>query len=391
MAAPINALLSYADSTDTWIRCGNDQVWLTFWNLIAMVRQFGEDEETWPNLFSGELGEIVSVPKRVGRPLGKGHVMWDTGDAVLGIVAAINCATREREYILAETQHYLDEINPPHRRIAIGDAEQLAATCIVIAWSHPTVLLLLGTDNQNVLSWAKRGYSKKGAALVLIQETARWVAVRKCQVEGVYVRSGHNFSPDWMTRTPSIKVHAWAGKNGFARAHFQAMREELAHEYRENIVGGIAMPLQRTISQVTDDRICVEWNSSGGVVASVTREFGMEIQFIGARHDNVTNQFCERYGYEAYSDGAIFLFGGSARTESEVVQFRELVKIYKPQKAVLIAPYGVGVGDCAWDVFGIADSTRYGDVMGSLWKIGVIGIKNLAMLTGPSILDMQLR
>ena len=47
----------------------------------------------------------------------------------------------------------------------------------------------------------EKGYAKRGAALILNQETPKWIANRNAQVEGVYVRSGHNFSPDWMART----------------------------------------------------------------------------------------------------------------------------------------------------------------------------------------------
>ena len=42
------------------------------------------------------------------------------------------------------------------------------------------------------------------------------------------------------------------------------------------------------------------------------------------------------------------------------------------------------MGDCEWDVFGIVDSKRYGDVMGSLWQIGAIGVSNLEMIDVPS-------
>ena len=47
MASPINALMSFSDSTDTWIRCDVDQVWLAFWNLMQMVRSLSEEPETW--------------------------------------------------------------------------------------------------------------------------------------------------------------------------------------------------------------------------------------------------------------------------------------------------------------------------------------------------------
>ena len=86
------------------------------------------------------------------------------------------------------------------------------------------------------------------------------------------------------------------------------------------------------------------------------------------------NRFCQWCDYMPYGGGAIFLLGGAARAEAEVVQFRELANIYKHQVAVLLSPYGVGMGDCQWGVFGIAD--------GPLWQVGVIGSQHLDMLAG---------
>ena len=37
-AAPINALLRYSDSTGTWTRCDNAQIWIALWNLVRLLR-----------------------------------------------------------------------------------------------------------------------------------------------------------------------------------------------------------------------------------------------------------------------------------------------------------------------------------------------------------------
>ena len=100
IVSPVNALLSFAEQTGTWIRCGNDQVWLAFWNLVEHVRKMGEGDHDWESIFHGTLEQITPVPKRAGRPKSQGKTIWATGDAVLERIGAINWESME--YILEE-------------------------------------------------------------------------------------------------------------------------------------------------------------------------------------------------------------------------------------------------------------------------------------------------
>ena len=65
-ASPVNGLLPFADSTNTWVRCRNDQIWIAFWNLMAFVRSMGEEDDNWEQLFNGRLDQNIPAPKRVG-------------------------------------------------------------------------------------------------------------------------------------------------------------------------------------------------------------------------------------------------------------------------------------------------------------------------------------
>ena len=78
----------------------------------------------WNSLFRGRLEQVIAVPKRVGRMRGQGRAIWATGDAALQRIGAINWDNKE--YILEETKPFLGDVNPPHRRVIIGDDEQLA-------------------------------------------------------------------------------------------------------------------------------------------------------------------------------------------------------------------------------------------------------------------------
>ena len=266
----------------------------------------GGEDSNCGNLFHGSLDQITPLPKRVGRKKGEGRVVWDTGDAVLERIGAINWETKE--YIVEDTKAFLLEITPTHRGVAIGDAEQLAASSIILACSHAEVLWLLVTDNRNVLAWERKGFAKKGDDAILNQETSKWMSSRRSQVEGVFIRSGRNFSPDWMTRTSYDAIEQWASHRGFRMIRLDPLWGEKIQDFRRIKVAEVTMPDDRVENTNSPNLLCVEWNSGGWRFVEDARRFGLTVQFAQSRHDLVTNQFCQRYGFGPYRGGDIFLF-----------------------------------------------------------------------------------
>ena len=149
------------------------------------------------------------------------------------------------------------------------------------------------------MSWngPKKGYAKRGIASVE-QGTSRWVETRRFHVEGVYARSGRNFSPDWMYRASWGQIEAWAGRNKLPRVHFRCMWGELMSEHRRDVSEEITTPKCRTIKHAQYKRLCAEWNSAGGAVTTASREFGLDLRFPNSRHGRVTKQLCRRYTSE---------------------------------------------------------------------------------------------
>ena len=195
-------------------------------------------------LVFGTSGKIIPAPNRVGIKKSRWEPVWATGDAVLGRIGAVNWETRE--YISEETAEFLDEIAPLRRRIFICDAEQLAATSIALVWSHSPTLLLLGNDNRHFLAWPRKGRTDKGASLTPNQETSKLIAGRCSQVEGVYLRSGHNFSPDWAARTTPGNIEGWA----------RHLRGEMMSDYRSLMAKEVMMPEERTERRDEQHRFC---------------------------------------------------------------------------------------------------------------------------------------
>ena len=209
--APFNALIGYADGAGTWVRCEDDQMWISLWNLVKFLIKCSQGHATWDVLFGGSLLDLIPISKRLSSPIPECKVMWETGDSAMGRFAAINWATKE--FIVEDSVDYLDDVNPKKRRVIISDAEQLAATSIVLTWGESETVLFMGTDNQNVLAWPNNGFAKLGVALTLNQEAEEWVSRRKIVAEGFYLRSGYNFSADLVSRTNLDAILEWGNQS----------------------------------------------------------------------------------------------------------------------------------------------------------------------------------
>ena len=371
-SGPLNALLQYADSTDTWIRCYNAQIMISFWNLVKLIRSLSRDTDVWPKLFKGSLLDAISMDQRLCSNNPPVSVTWITGAAVLNQFAVINWS--RREYVIEETGAYIDEVSPGYRRTIIGDAEQLAASWAIVVWGGSEQIMLLGTDNQNVLAWTSNGYAKQGAALVLNQETPKWIAKKNIAVEGFYLRSGRNFSADWMSRSDVQTVVEWAGRVGFTRIRFNPYWNEFIRSWRH---GRISIwnpkPNKVILKPSSVHGCCVDWNSSGGVVAQAAfSRPNLVVRYLFPRHNQASREIGKHVDYHPYVGGTIALMGGSAQTEPELQQFLRAVATYCPETSVLMTPFGISMHQSIWTNVLVIDGASYGDVIAGVWQVGII-------------------
>ena len=362
MTAPFNALIGYAGGTGAWVRCGNDQMWIAVWNLMRFLLKCSQDHTTWDALFEGTLLDLIPVSKRLSFPVPVCQTMWATGDAALGRFAAINWTTKE--FIVEDSVEYLDDVNPNGRRVIISDVEQLAATSIMVTWGEPGTVLLLGTDNQNVLAWTHNGFAKLGIAITLNQETAKWLSRNKAIVEGFYLRSGHNFSADWMSRANLDAILDWAESAGFRRARFKARRNTFISKWKQNQSEGWEPgPVLIERKLPCFEGKCAEWNIAGGGLTRAAMDMGVPVEYLYPRHTSVIEWMSRDCGLKPYMAGEIALLGGAAQTEHEVAQFEWVIETYQPKAAVIMVPLGLELDEIQWDHVYIVDGAQHGDVL----------------------------
>ena len=92
---PFGAPMRYLASTGAWVRWDNDQVWISLWDHVRLMRSMAGSKEIWTSLFRGSLLGVISVEKRRLRTNPPVTATWAIGDSALTRLAAFNWERRE--------------------------------------------------------------------------------------------------------------------------------------------------------------------------------------------------------------------------------------------------------------------------------------------------------
>ena len=207
-------MLSYSDSTETWIRCGQWDVWRCYWSVIFFLRvMVSNHQDGWGNLFKGHIGELLPVHKRIPGPTPCLPNLWTTGDATLTRLAAINWRTREffSEPVRNFTAPFQRVLHEP----CIDENELIAQAAIIVEWAGNSIKeeLIPGMDNMSALSWLNYGHARRGPATRIQVGVFFWPAIHKVRIPPFCLRPGHNSPIDFLTRTSETQVQEWGDQN----------------------------------------------------------------------------------------------------------------------------------------------------------------------------------
>ena len=168
-----------------------------------------------------------------------------------------------------------------------------------------------GADNQKVSAWPKKGYPKKGSALVLNQDTPRVIAVKRYTAEPYYLRICHNFSADWVARAEIQEVMLRASRRGFKRLRFKPCWGEWVADRLGNPLGEVTMPYARfRVSAKQGNLRVVEWSGAGAAFAVESEQFGICTQYLHPRHGRMVIQLGQYRKFGQYQGGVANLLGG---------------------------------------------------------------------------------
>ena len=161
-AVPLDALLDYPDESSLWARCADSELWHSFWNMIAFLRNIMAKHNERKALFEGSLLDLPPDPVRLSGPSIRERVFWFSGDAALTRVSRINWS--KRGFICCLVIDLLDHFTPRHQKsIIIADIDLLPLVISVVIWaiSGEGIVHIVVTDNINSISWMDRRKAKR--------------------------------------------------------------------------------------------------------------------------------------------------------------------------------------------------------------------------------------
>ena len=206
-------MLSFADSTETWIRRSQWAHLRCFWSVIFFLRNLSRRENeapTWENLFCGSIGELLPIHKRLS-----GHrqclpALWTTGYATLARFSAINW--RARESFSENIADFISAFANSSDATYINENELIAQAAMVAEWAGNSISeeLIPGVGNMSSLSWLSQGHARHGIAERIQVGVYFWMALRRIRISPFYLRSARSISSDFLTRTTDSEITQWA-------------------------------------------------------------------------------------------------------------------------------------------------------------------------------------
>ena len=377
LAEPINRMLSYADSTETWIRCSQWDTWHCYWSVIFFLREMAlKHQEVWTNLFKGHLEELLPVHKRISGPTQCLPILWTTGDATLTRFAAINWRTRE--FFSEPVKDFIAPFQRVMHDPCINENELVAQAAMIVEWAGKSIKeeLIPGMDNMSALSWLNFGHSRHGPAARIQVGVFFWLAIHKIRISPFFLRSGHNFSSDFLTRTTETQIQEWADQHLMTRIR-------LGRRW-ENFVGTTLAMQQYPEMSVTPTvhynplknlaAVFVELNPRSFSMCHFANGFGLRSEWLDPAHSEIA-KLASTAGCCEYIDGPILLLT-SFVTSSEDLENLEFTS-RTAQPVFTIAVFHVDLdlrpNRLIWNQKLIIDSAVIGDVIAGLWNIWICG------------------
>ena len=248
-------------------------------------------------------------------------------------------------------------------------------------------IVIVGTDDQNVFSWMRKGNARVGRSRRILTAFPIWCIHRGIEVIPFYLRSHHNSSADLITRANAEGLSAWEARQEMARAKLPWWRETFCRY--GNVIkwsSALVSAIPRVPSPIAGTNVTVvEWNGSNFPGAWISRQYGCQLFCLHPRwHDSSPKQ-CNLPWRKTGSPDILI---GAAKSSKECTNFIEITKEWTPWVAYLvtpseISPIGKEVG--IWPHHLWFDSSTIGDGMGEIWNLFVASkhpvgsIKNGAM------------
>ena len=374
---PIDALLGCSDEAGIWAECGNAQWWLAFWESMKSIQLIRNDETQWARLFSGPLERLLPPEQRFACPHYPERVIWNPGDATLTTVDGVSWFGKEFFAMGAPDLTRTFKRNPS-KEVIIGECELLATLLVVLIWGlrdGVERILIVRADNLNVFHWSQNWKAKSGTACRMLQALVDYMVTNRIEVIPRYVRSGHNFSGDHLSRTDEEGIQHWGTCNHMARVFLPDGWETFCEQWEPEIdfspmsVIDIPSYIREHRKEVT----CCEWRPSCFTFVACTRRLGINCFVHEPDHAIVYQQLGD---CTEWNGQHVDLMCGMVWADLELSDFFHGVCHLRPSASVAITPSTfIDPKSCPrmWDDCILVDSDALGSVHNQKWRLYIWG------------------
>ena len=310
--------------------------------------------------------------------------MWMSGDATLETIAGISWADKGYFVFDAPPLIWLFKRNEKED-VIIGECELLVTLIIALLWgirNNESRILIICTDNLNVFEWLKSWKAKSGCANRMLQALIDFLIEKGIEIVPRYVRSGHNFPCDHLSRTDDKGIKEWSYRMNMTKRN-------LPHEWGDfcakRQVGKcedlpVRVDYKSTLRSFSRRLPACEWRPACYTFVALCQRLGIQISKHEPDHPALETQVKDVLRWNQHH---VDILVGMVWTDTELIDFSHGVGQICPGAAVAIAPHAFRDPPplvVPWKECVFVDSSMYGSVHNQVWRLyiwGQLGSANL--------------
>ena len=370
-------MLGSTDEAGVWITCGIPQVWKAFWESMKVLMFLRKDEKKWAEIFRGKLGRLLPDEQRFACPQYPHNVIWVSGDATLHTIAGVSWF--DKEYFVTDAPPLVRELKRDlSEEIIIGECELLVTIIGSLLWGmrngHPRIIIRC-TDNYNVFAWLTKWKAKIGTSSRLLRSLIDYLIEHGIEIIPRFVRSGHNFSCDHLSRTDEYGIGKWAKTMNMKPMGLPNAWYTLVDSWRPEVdfLNLERADIPRTLRSWGKVFVGCEWRPSGYSFASAVETIGGICYVDDPAHPVARGKI----GVCTQWDGQLIdVLCGMAWSDFEMEDFPNAIKRINPGYAILITPFAMRqpeLVDGSWTETITVDSSRFASALNQRWRLYLWG------------------
>ena len=375
--APIDALLGCGDECNLWVVAANADFWIAFWPSVEVIRTIRKCEKKWALLFCGSLERLLPPEQRFACHEYPDRVVWMSGDATLETVAGVSWSDKQF-FVFRAAPLVVPFRRNPSEEVIIGECELLVVLPIALLWGKEDIhsrILIVCADNMNVSEWLSGWRAKTGCSNRMLQSMIDYLIEEGVGIIPRYVRSGRNFSCDFLSRASDNDVLEWSKRMRMKRMELPAKwRKYCDHRMqREYSELGRHIDIMRVLREDGPDISACEWRPTAYTFVRACQQLHCKVFVHEPDHLGISTQMGK---VVCWNQQHIDILLGMCWADHELSDFAYSVAQICPTSAVAITPQafrGPSLFLMRWKECIFADSAAYGSVRNQIWRLYIWG------------------